>query len=156
MPMHPRAPGYPPQFVGGPQQMSVPGGAPYRQMYPMPPGGMPPNMMRGPGGAPYYPGPNGPMPYPPAAYGVHGMMDESDSGYRARGGRGPGGRGRGRRGGRGRGPGGRGNYQQYGGHNSGRSTPQQQQGPAGESNGAGEAAPQAGDNKPNETSTAES
>jgi hypothetical protein len=103
IPMHARGPGgYPPQFVGGPQQMPVPPGAPYgRQMYPLQPGGIPPNMMRGPGGAPFYAGPSGPMPYPPNAYG-HAML-EDDGGYR--GGRGAG-RGRGR--GRGRGGGARG------------------------------------------------
>jgi len=152
MPMHPRGPGgYPPQFVGGPQQMPVgPQGAPYgRQMYPMQPGGMPPAMMRGPNGAPYYAGPNGPMPYPPGAY---GMMDDGD-GYRGRGGRGQGrGRGRGRGAGRGRG---RGHYQQhpqqYGGHGSGRSTPQQ--GVPDQTGGA--APPQQGQpgEKPNEGGT---
>jgi hypothetical protein len=131
-PMQPRGPGYPPQFVGGPQQMPVrPGASPYGHMYPMQPGGMPPNMhMRGPGGAPYYPGPNGPMPYPPNAYSGHGMMDDSDPNFRGRGGgRGPAGRrGRGR-GGSARGRGGRGgnfngyNQQQQQG---GRQTPQQQ------------------------------
>ncbi len=134
--MHPRGPGgYPPQFVGAPQQMQVgPQGAPYRQMYPMQQGGMPPNMhIRGPGGAPYYAGPVGPMPYPPGAYG-HGMMEDPEA-FRGRG-RGPGrGRGRGGRRGGGRGPG-RGSYphqqpQQYpgSGHSSGRSSPQQHGGP---------------------------
>lgn len=136
MAMHPRGPGgYPPQFVGAPQQMPVvPQGAPYRQMYPMQPGAMPPNMhMRGPGGAPYYAGPVGPIPYPPGAYG-HGMMEDPDA-FRGRG-RGPGrGRGRGGRRAGGRVPG-RGNYQHQqpanypgSGQNSGRSTPQQHGGP---------------------------
>lgn len=156
-PMQPRGPGYPPQFVGGPQQMPVrPGASPYgHNMYPMQPGGMPPNMhMRGPGGAPYYPGPNGPMPYPPNAYSGHGMMDDSDPNFRGRGGgRSPAGRrGRGR-GGSGRGRGGRGGnfngYNQQQQH-GGRQTPQQQV-PAGQSGAPGEgpspqdAAAQSGD-----------
>lgn len=129
MALHPRGPGYPPQFVGAPQQIPVgPGGGSYRPMYPMQPGAMPPNMhMRGPGGAPYYPGPNGPIPYPPNAYGGHGgMMDDGDGTFRGRG-RGQGrGRGRGgRRGGRGMG---RGNYQQqqYMGNQGDPSAPQPQ------------------------------
>ena len=136
MGMHPR-PGYPPQFVGGPQQVV---NAPYRQMYPMQPGAMPPNMhMRGPGGAPYYPGPSNPMPYPTGGY--HGMVDD-DGGFRGRG-RGSG-RGRGRRGGRGGRGAGRGHYQQYG-HGSGRSTPQQGQNEEGAAN-SGDKQPTA-DNK---------
>jgi hypothetical protein len=133
MAMHPRGPGYPPQFVGGPQ---VQGGPPFRPMYPMQPGGIPPNMhIRGPGGTPYYPGPNGPIPYPPGAYVGHGgggggMMDDSDPSFMGRGGRGPvggggTGRGRARRGGRagGRGgpnggTGGRGNYPPYNNNNN--------------------------------------
>mmetsp|Transcript_11702 Transcript_11702/g.21592 ORF Transcript_11702/g.21592 Transcript_11702/m.21592 type:complete len:276 (-) Transcript_11702:1204-2031(-) len=134
MGMPPRGPAYPPQFVAGPPMPGRPGVAPYG-VFPMPPGGVPPNMqMRGPNGAPYYPGPNGPMPYPPGAYMGHGMMDDGgDPNYRGRGGRGPGGgRGNRRPGGRSRGGGrgGRGSYnshhQNAGGSNSGRSTPQQQ------------------------------
>lgn len=145
MPMHPRGPGYPPQFTGGPQQMGVGPGGRY-PMYPMQPGGMPPNMhMHGPGGAPYYPGPGGPVPYPPAAYGGgHGMMEDGDPNFRGRGGRGPGGRGGRGRGGRGRGGRGRGQYNNNfsggnGNNNSGRNTPQQSQSPenAGQSGGDG-------------------
>ncbi|KAG7346949.1 LsmAD domain containing protein [Nitzschia inconspicua] len=124
-------PGYP-QFVPGPQQIQGrPGVAPYG-VFPMQPGGIPPNMqMRGPNGAPYYPGPNGPMPFPPGAYMGHAMMDDGggDPNYRGGRGRGPapgrGGRGRGR-GGRGRGRGSYNNNQNSSGNNSGRSTPQQQ------------------------------
>ncbi|KAL3923872.1 MAG: hypothetical protein SGILL_001396, partial [Bacillariaceae sp.] len=92
MAMPPRGPGYPPQFVAGPQQIpGRPGVAPYG-MFPMQAGGMPPNMpMRGPNGAPYYPGPNGPMPYPPGAYMAHGMMEDGNNDPNYRGG----GRGRG-------------------------------------------------------------
>lgn len=135
MGMHMRGPGYPPQFVGGPQQVAV--NAPYRQMYPMQPGAMPPNMhMRGPGGAPYYPGPGNPMPYPAGAY--HGSVDD-DGGFRGRG-RGSG-RGRGRRGGRG-GRGGRGHYQQQSyGHGSGRSTPQHQSSNEDTNNNSGDKQP---------------
>lgn len=126
MGMHPRGPGYPPQFVGGPQQIPVrPGAGPYSHMYPMQPGSLPPNMhMRGPGAAPYYPGPNGPIPYPPGGYGVnHGMMDD-DPGFRGRGGRGSGGRGRRGRGrGGGRGPG-RGGYNIYNPQQGGTANPQ--------------------------------
>jgi len=101
MAMPPRGPGYP-QFVGGPQQIAGRPGVPPYGIYPMQPGGMPQNMqMRGPNGAPYYPGPNGPMPYPPNAH-MYPMMDD---GGRGRGGRnsngGRGGRGRGGRSGRG-------------------------------------------------------
>jgi hypothetical protein len=148
MAMHPRGPGYPPpQFVGGPQQMQVgPGGAPYRQMYPVQPGAMPPNMhMRGPGGTPYYPSP---MPYPPGAYAYPppaGSMDDGDHGYGRGRGRGRDGRGRdGRRGGRGaggrgRGPGGRGGYNtSYNPHGG----PQE---PGGESSGTADAPAQSAD-----------
>eukprot|EP00934_Nitzschia_sp_Nitz4_P000099 Nitzschia sp. Nitz4//scaffold96_size78090//12139//15166//NITZ4_005485-RA/size78090-augustus-gene-0.0-mRNA-1//1//CDS//3329560546//99//frame0 len=125
MAMHGRNAGYPPQYVG--QQMPVaPGGAAYRPMYPMQPGAMPPNMhMRGPGGTPYYPGPGGPMPYPPGGYG-HGMGDDDAFRGRGGGGRGTQGRGRGRGGRRPSGGRGRGNYQgqPYGGQHSGRNTPQ--------------------------------
>ncbi|KAL3925081.1 MAG: hypothetical protein SGILL_000637, partial [Bacillariaceae sp.] len=132
MAMPPRGPGYPPQFVAGPQQ--IPGRPTPYGMFPLQPGGMPPNMaMRGPNGAPYYPGPNGPLPYPPGAYMGHGMMEDgnNDPNYRGRG-RGPGrgrgsGRGRGRGGGGGRGRGYNNNHHQSsGGNNSGRNTPQQQ------------------------------
>jgi len=93
-------PGYP-QFVAGPQ-LGRPGVPPYG-IYPMQPGGMPQNIqMRGPNATPYYPGPNGPMPYPPGAHMGYPMMDD---GGRGRGGRssngGRGGRGRGGRSGRG-------------------------------------------------------
>jgi hypothetical protein len=122
-------PGFP-QFVTGPQMPGRPV-APFG-VFPMQPGGIPPNMqMRGPNGAPYYPGPNGPMPYPPGTYMGHGMIDDGggDPNYRGRGGRGPGG-GRGR-GGRGRGGRSRGrsynnHHPNSGGNNSGRNTPQQQ------------------------------
>lgn len=135
MTIHPRGPGYPPQFVGATQQVPVgPAGAPYRQLYPMQPGGMPPNMhIRGPTGAPYYPGPNGPIPYPPSAFVGHGMMDE-DPGFRGRG-RGPSGRGRRARGGRGRGPG-RGSYSSFSAHGSRQG--HQSQVPAGDSPSAPE------------------
>ena len=119
MPMHPRGPQYPGQFVGNPQQMPVvPGGGSVYPVYPMQPGGMPPNMhMRGPTGNPYYGGPGAPpVPYG-GGYGGHGMMEDGDPNFRGgRGGRGPGRGGRGRRngrGGRGGGGGGRGPY--YGG-----------------------------------------
>jgi hypothetical protein len=92
-----------------------------RQMYGpgpvIPGGGMPPNMMRGPPQA-YYPGPNGPVPYPPYGVGGNGIgtyggddemignMNAYGRGNGGRGGRGPGG-GRGGRnsGGRGQGRG---------------------------------------------------
>jgi LsmAD domain/Ataxin 2 SM domain len=130
--MMPR-PGYT-QFVTGPQQIpGRPGVAPYG-VFPMQPGGMPPNMqMRGPNGAPYYAAPNGPMPYPPGGYMGHGMMDDSggDPNFRGRG-RGPGlgrgrGRGRGGRSGRGRGSYNTNHHQNSSGNNSGRNTPQQTQ-----------------------------
>jgi chemotaxis protein histidine kinase CheA len=131
MAMPPRVPGYPPQFVAGPQQ--IPGRPGVYGMFPMQPGGMPPNMpMRGPNGAPYYPGPNAPMPYPPGAFMGHGMMEDgiNDPNFRGRG-RGPSGgrgRGRGRGGGRGRGRGGyNNNHLPNSGNSSGRNTPQQQQ-----------------------------
>lgn len=131
MGMHPRGPGgphpgYHPQFVGGPQQIPVgPGGAPYRHMYPMQPGSMPPNaQVRG---APYYGGPGGPVPYPPNAYAGHNMI-EDESNFRGGGGgrnsgrgRGGGRTGRGRKAGR---AGGGRNYnhsynQQHGGRHGG-------------------------------------
>merc|ERR1711957_338953 len=93
MGMPPRGPGYT-QFVAGPQQIAGRPGVPPYGIYPMQPGGMPQNIqMRGPNATPYYPGPNGPMPYPPGAHMVYPMMDD--------GGRGRGGRGRGGRSGRG-------------------------------------------------------
>lgn len=122
MGMPPRGPGY--QFVTGPQQMAGRPGVPPYGMYPMQPGGMPQNMqMRGPNGAPYYPGPNGPMSYPPNAH-MYPMMDD---GGRGRGGRssngGRGGRGRGGR--SGRGGRGRSNYNNNG--NGGKNYQSQQQ-----------------------------
>ncbi|VEU33499.1 unnamed protein product [Pseudo-nitzschia multistriata] len=108
MAMPPRGPGYA-QFVGGPQQIGGRPGVPQYGIYPMQPGGMPPNMqMRGPNGAPYYSAtPNGHMPYPPSSHMGYPIMDDAG---RGRGGRnnngGRGGRGRsgrtGPRGGRGR------------------------------------------------------
>lgn len=83
----PQMGGYHPQMVGGPQQIQVVPGNPYRHMYGMP---QPPPQMRGPSGAPYYP--NVPPHYP------HYMGGEGDD-YRG-GGRGGRGAGRGRRGGR--------------------------------------------------------
>jgi len=102
--MPPRGPGYA-QFVAGPQQIAGRPGVPPYGIYPMQPGGMPQNMqMRGPNATPYYPGPNGPIPYPPGAHMGYPMMDD---GGRGRGGRssnsGRGGRGRSGRSGRGRG-----------------------------------------------------
>ena len=89
-------------------------------MYPMQPGGMPPNaQVRGPG-APYYGGPVTPVQYPPGPYVGHNMMDDESS-FRGGGrGGGRGGRGSGRgRGGRRGGRGGRGynsyHQQQHGG-----------------------------------------
>mmetsp|Transcript_37150 Transcript_37150/g.42758 ORF Transcript_37150/g.42758 Transcript_37150/m.42758 type:complete len:999 (-) Transcript_37150:1211-4207(-) len=74
--MPPRGPGYA-QFVTGPQQIAGRPGAPPYGIYPMQPGGMPPNMqMRGPNGVPFYPGPNGPIPYPPGAHMGFPMMDD--------------------------------------------------------------------------------
>eukprot|EP00526_Cylindrotheca_closterium_P006834 CAMPEP_0113635842 /NCGR_PEP_ID=MMETSP0017_2-20120614/18689_1 /TAXON_ID=2856 /ORGANISM="Cylindrotheca closterium" /LENGTH=739 /DNA_ID=CAMNT_0000546651 /DNA_START=45 /DNA_END=2264 /DNA_ORIENTATION=+ /assembly_acc=CAM_ASM_000147 len=122
MQMHPRGPQYPGQFVGNPQQMPVvPAGTRGYPVYPMQPGGMPPNMhMRGPNGNPYYGGPGAPPgPYGGGSYGGHGMMEDSDPNFRGRGGRGPGRGGRGRRNGRGRG---------RGGYNSGRGSSHQNQG----------------------------
>ena len=158
---------YPPQTMP-PQQHGQVGGPPQqqqympahmaaqmqRQMYGAGPGipgsGMPPNMMRGPPQA-YYPGPNGPTPYP--QYVPGGGMRSSDDdmngnmnngygrGSGGRGGRGPGrggrnsgGRGQGRgmnsnssMSGRSGGRGGRYNHQYSGGSNSlgdsGRETP---------------------------------
>jgi len=102
MGMPPRGPGYA-QFVAGPQQIAGRPGVPPYGIYPMQPGGMPQNIqMRGPNATPYYPGPNGPIPYPPGAHMGYPMMDD---GGRGRGGRssnsGRGGRGRGGRSGRG-------------------------------------------------------
>mmetsp|Transcript_887 Transcript_887/g.1865 ORF Transcript_887/g.1865 Transcript_887/m.1865 type:complete len:886 (+) Transcript_887:270-2927(+) len=109
----PRGPGYA-QFVAGPAGRP---GVPQYGIYPMPPGGMPQNIqMRGPGTNPYYPGPNGPIPYPPGAHMGYPIMDD---GGRGRGGRssnsGRGGRGRGGRSGRG----GRGRSNYNNSHNSG-------------------------------------
>ena len=146
MALHPRGPGYPPQFVGAPQQVPVgPAGAPYRQLYPMQPGGMPPNLhLRGPTGAPYYPGPNGPIPYPPGSYVGHSMMDDSDPGFRGRG-RVPNGRGRRARNGRGRGPG-RGTYTSYGNPHGSAGRGHQNQASSGDATSVPE-----GSNSPQET-----
>ena len=120
MGMPPRGPGYA-QFVTSPQQIAGrPGVSPY-SIYPMQPGGMPQNIqMRGPSANPYYPGPNGPMPYPHGAHMGYPIMDD---GGRGRGGRssnnGRGGRGRGGR--SGRGGRGRSNYNNNN-HNSGGNT----------------------------------
>lgn len=128
MQMHPRGPQYPGQFVGNPQQIPVvPAGTRGYPVYPMQPGGMPPNMhVRGPNGNPYYGGPGGAPPGPyggggGGSYGGHGMMEDGgDPNFRGgRGGRGPGRGGRGRRNGRGRG---------RGGYNGGRGSSQQNQG----------------------------
>lgn len=132
--MHARGPGgphpaYHPQFVGGPPQMVGQAGGPYRQMYPMPPGGMAPNVhVRGP--QPYYTAGPVPVPYPPNQYVNHNMMDD-DPGFRGGQGRGRGrggGRGRGRRGGRG----GR-NYNNYHQHGGRGHQGQNQNGPSGPS-----------------------
>lgn len=77
------------QFITGPQQIAGrPGGPPYG-IYPMQPGAMPHNMqMRGHSGVPYYPGPNGPIPYPPGAHMGYPIMDEGGgTDFRNRGGR---------------------------------------------------------------------
>lgn len=104
-----------------------------RQMYPMQ-AGMPPNMMRAP---PYYPGPNGPMPYPMYGGGGYGEEDGLNNNGRGRGRGGTRGgrtaRGQGRGSGMGARIGGRGRhgYPYSGGSgsqpDSGRTTPQDQQ-----------------------------
>ncbi|CAB9515436.1 binding protein [Seminavis robusta] len=149
MPPRPGAPHpgfHHPQYVGGPQQIPVgPGGAPYRHIYPMQPGGMAPNVqVRGPGG-PYYGGPVAPMPYPHGGYVGHNIMDD-DQGFRGGRGGGRGGQGRGRGRGRRSGRGGRG-YNSYhqqhgGGRHSGNNNQNSQNMPAenwtpGDGGGAG-------------------
>jgi len=77
------------QFITGPQQIAGrPGGPPYG-IYPMQPGAMPHNMqMRGHSGVPFYPGPNGPVPYSPGAHMGYPIMDEGGgTDFRNRGGR---------------------------------------------------------------------